>query len=76
MTQHSMKRGIKLFRDAGTDAVLKELKQLHDQKVLEPATNMTRDHKKEALQYLMFFKEKQNGVIKERGCADGRKQRA
>jgi hypothetical protein len=37
MTQHFMKQGIKLFGDAGIEAVLKELKQLHDRKVLEPA---------------------------------------
>ena len=30
MTQHSMKKGIKLFGDAGVDAVLMELQQLHD----------------------------------------------
>jgi hypothetical protein len=30
MTQHSMKKGLKIFGDAGTTAVLKELKQLHD----------------------------------------------
>ena len=36
MTQHNMKKGIKLFGDAGIDAVLKELQQLHDRKVLEP----------------------------------------
>ena len=37
MTQHSsMKKGIKLFGQVGVDAVLKELKQLHDRKVLKP----------------------------------------
>jgi hypothetical protein len=36
MTQHSMKRGLKEFGDAGVNAVLKELQQLHDRKVLEP----------------------------------------
>ena len=36
MTQHNMKKGIKLFGDAGIDAVLKELQQLHDRKALEP----------------------------------------
>jgi hypothetical protein len=38
MTQHNMKKGIKLFGDAGINAVLKELQQLHlhDRKVLEP----------------------------------------
>jgi hypothetical protein len=35
MTQHSMKKGIKLFGEAGIEAVLKGLKQLHDCKVLE-----------------------------------------
>jgi hypothetical protein len=57
MTQHSMKKGIKLFGDAGIEAVLKELKQLHDRKVLEPtdATEMTKEAKKAALQYLMFL---------------------
>jgi hypothetical protein len=32
MTQHSMKKGIKLFGQAGVDAVSKELQQLHYQK--------------------------------------------
>jgi hypothetical protein len=30
MTQHSIKKGIKLFGQAGVDAVSKELQQLHD----------------------------------------------
>jgi hypothetical protein len=30
MTQHNMEKGIKVFGNAGVDAVLKELKQLHD----------------------------------------------
>ena len=37
MTQHSMKKGLKVFGDAGIEVVLlKELLQLHDEKVLEP----------------------------------------
>ena len=36
MTQHSMKKGLEVFGDAGIEAVLKELVQLHDRKVLEP----------------------------------------
>ena len=77
MTQHSMKQGIKLFGDAGIEAVLKELKQLHDRKVLEPADaeKLSKDEKRAALQYIMFLKKKGSGVIKGRGCADGRKQR-
>jgi hypothetical protein len=78
MTQHSLKKGLKAFGAAGTTAVLKELKQLHDRKVLAPthARGMTPAEKKKALQYLMFLKKKRNGTIKGRGCADGRKQRA
>ena len=77
MTQMSMKKGIKEFGDAGVDAVLRELKHLHDCNVLEPrpANELTtREEKREALHYLLFFKKKSNGHIKGRGCADGRKQ--
>ena len=78
MTQYNMKKGIKVFGEAGVDAVLKELQQLHDRKVLEPkdAAKLSAEDKKAALQYLMFLKQKRNGTIKGRGCADGRKQRA
>ena len=77
MTQMNMKKGIKKFGDAGVDAVLSELKHLHDRKVLEPriANKLTREEKRAALHYLMFLKKKRNGRIKGRGCADGRKQR-
>ena len=77
MTQYSMKKGIEIFGDAGIEAILKELHQLHDRGVLEPAnhTTMTPTERKAALAYLMFLKEKRTGEIKGRGCADGRKQR-
>ena len=77
MTQMSMKKGIKEFGDAGVDAVLVELQQLHDRKVMEPqsANKITREDKRAALNYLMFLKKKRSGRIKGRGCADGRKQR-
>jgi hypothetical protein len=76
-TQHSMKKGIKLYGNAGIQAVLKELQQLHDRKVLEPKdpAALTRAAKLAALHYLMFLKQKRNGTIKGRGCANGRKQR-
>jgi len=35
---------------------------------------MTYDERKKALRYLMFLKEKRDGTIKARGCADGRSQ--
>jgi Reverse transcriptase (RNA-dependent DNA polymerase) len=72
-----MKRGIKEFGDAGIDAVLQEMKQLHDRKVIAPKheKELSPEEKRAALQYLMFLSEKRNGTIKGRGCADGRKQR-
>jgi hypothetical protein len=61
MTQLNMKKGIQIFGEAGVDAVLKELQQLHDRKVLEPksASCLSSDEKKAALQYLMFKKKKE-----------------
>lgn len=78
MTQHSMKKGIKLYGKGAIDAVLSELSQAHDYNVMKPksAKNMTREEKKAALEYLMFIKKKRCRRIKGRGCADGRKQRA
>jgi hypothetical protein len=77
MTQHGIKRGLKVFGEAGTHAVLQELKQLHDRKVVEPKTfhDLSCKERNDSLRYLMFLKEKRCGLIKGRGCADGRKQR-
>jgi hypothetical protein len=77
MTQHSIKKGLKIFGEAGADAVVDEMQQLHDRGVIKPkvAAMLTRKEKSDALQYLMFLKQKRCGKIKGRGCADGRKQR-
>jgi hypothetical protein len=76
-TQYNVKKGLKLFGQAGADAVVKEMQQLHDRSVIQPrmAHMLTRDEKRASLQYLMFLKKKRCGRIKGRGCADGRKQR-
>jgi hypothetical protein len=37
--------------------------------------DLTAEERKGALRYLMFLKEKRCGIIKGRGCADGRTQR-
>jgi hypothetical protein len=73
-----MKKGLQAFGAEGTEAVIKELKQLHSRNVLEPKDpkTMTFIDKKRALEYLMFLKKKRNGTIKGRGCANGKKQRA
>ena len=77
-TQHSVKKGLKLFGKAGEQAILKELQQLHGRSVIKPKhpNKLTKSEKRDALQYLMFLKEKRTGQIKGRGCADGRKQRS
>jgi hypothetical protein len=78
LSQFGVNKGIKLFGQDGVDAVLKELSQLHNRKVVVPEDpkQLTREQKHKALQYLMFLKRKRCGMIKGRGCADGRKQRA
>jgi hypothetical protein len=77
MTQHSIKKGLKIFGEDGAVAVISEMTQLHDMAAIDPkqANMLTRDEKRKALNYLMFLKKKRCGRIKGRGCADGRKQR-
>ena len=40
------------------------------------SVDLTRDQKREALEYQMFLKRKRSGKVTGRGCADGRKQHA
>jgi hypothetical protein len=77
LSQHSMKKGIKLFGKAGVDAVLSDLSRVHNQGVLAPkdAKDLSRAEKKAALEYLMFLKKKCCGKIKGGGYTDSRKQR-
>jgi len=37
--------------------------------------DLTMEDRQKALRYLMFIKEKRDGAVKARGCADGRPQR-
>ena len=77
MSQYNVKKGLKRYGTAGSDAVIEEMKQLHDRDVIEPKMphHLTSKEKRDALPYLMFLKEKRSGKIKARGFADGRKQR-
>lgn len=77
LTQLNLRQGLKEFGEQGWKAVEKELKQLHDMKVGKPIhpDKITYQQKRALLNYLLFLKKKNNGVIKGRGCADGRKQR-
>jgi hypothetical protein len=73
-TQHSVRKGLKMFGETSVDAVRKELTQLHERGVLSPK-ELDEEERKATLQYLMFLKQKRDGTVKGRGCADGRKQR-
>jgi hypothetical protein len=77
LTQYNLKQGRKKLGDKGKQAVLNELQQLYDRDVIEPIdpSDLTPEERKGALRYLMFLKEKRDGMIKGRGCADGRPQR-
>ena len=76
LTQMNVREGIKRFGEKGNEALLKELNQLHQWETLLPVSreDMSYDEQKKALRYLMFLKEKHDGSIKARGCADGRSQ--
>lgn len=78
LLQLSLKQGLKTFGERGTDAAMKEVRQLHDFKTFRPvhAEALTHQQRVDALSSLIFLKEKSNGDIKGRACADGRKQRA
>lgn len=77
LTQYSVKKGLKEFGRAGAYAVVTEMQQLHDMSAIVPkkADMLTREEKRNSLEYLMFLKKKRCGRIKGRGCVDGRKQR-
>ena len=75
--QMSAKAGIKKHGDKAVMALFREFAQLHDKKVMKAvkASDLTRDQRKAALHAINVIKEKRDGKIKGRTCADGRKQR-
>ena len=76
LNQVGIREGIRKFREEGNDALLKELNQQHERNALLPKKkeDMTYDERKRALRYLIFLKEKRDGMIKVRGCSAGRIQ--
>ena len=60
LTQHHMSKGLKIYGKNGENAVLQELKQLHNQMVIEPLVTekLNKDNKQNALQSFMFLKQK------------------
>ena len=77
MTQLNINYGLKAFGNKGDEAILKEIRQLHTRQALMPRgrNDLSYKERKKALRYLMFLKEKRDGTIKARGCADGRPHR-
>jgi hypothetical protein len=76
--QYGFNRGLKEFGTVGYEATVKELDDnllgMGAVKMLKP-TEITKNIRYEALNYLMFLKRKRCGKVKARGCADGRPQR-
>ena len=75
--QYGIERGLKIFKELGAEAVMKELRQLHNMDVITPMhiKELSEENIRNALPYLMFLKRKRCGKVKGRGCADGRAQR-
>ena len=78
MTQYGINKGVKNFGKMGVAAVMKELQQLCNQRVGDPwkGSDLIEEERKRALKYLIFLKEKLDGIIKGRGCANGTPQHA
>jgi hypothetical protein len=76
-TQMHYTKGVKKHGEAAIAAIIKEVQQLDDLKVLDPimAAALTPEERKRALNAITLIKEKRTGTLKGRTCADGRKQR-
>ncbi len=68
---------MKHFGERGETAVSKELKQFNVYDVFEPlyANKLSQEEKSKALTSLIFLKEKRDGKVKARSCANGSVQR-
>ena len=68
LTQHSVKKGLKIFGEAEVTAVIDGLKKFYSQEVLEPKirNELTIDERKNVLRYLVFLKQNNSGQIQGR----------
>ncbi len=75
--QCSFKAGLKKHKNKGLTACKEELEQLHLRDTFNPLmpSDMSVEDKKKAFESIIFLKEKRDGRLKARACADGRKQR-
>ena len=77
MTQYSLRAALKKFGKGAEDAAMAEMKQLHvmDCWDVEDPAKLSREERARALPSLIFIKEKRDGKLKGRSCADGSGQR-
>jgi hypothetical protein len=75
--QMSLKKGLKLFGDKAVEGMKKELSQLHmrDSFIPKHKKDLTTQQWKNRCEAVNLIKQKKNGEIKGRCCADGRSQR-
>ncbi len=75
--QYSLEARLKHFRERGEMVVSKELKQFNVCDVFKPlyANELSQEEKSKALTSLIFLKEKRDGNVKARSCANGSVQR-
>ena len=68
------RKKLKLFGERGEEVVKGELQQIHHMEGFQPKHwyELTKKERTKALKYIMYLKEKSDGRIKGRGCADGR----
>jgi hypothetical protein len=76
-SQYSLEAGLKHFGERGEMAVSKELKQFNVYDVFKPlyADKLSKEEKLKALKSLIVFREKQDGNVKARSCANRSVQR-
>lgn len=72
LTQYNLRCRLKLYGKAAADAVVNEMKQLHDRKTIRPRyiKDLTLDEKRKVLAYLMFKERRCGTTVKGRGFAD------
>jgi hypothetical protein len=72
----TVRAGIKKHGDRAMESIMQEFQQLKDKNVFEPCHYgaLSDSDKKKILRSLMFLKEKRDGRLKSRFCADGSKQ--
>ena len=75
--KYGLKKGLKVFGEAGKEAAFKEMEKLHLRKCFKPLEidYLSKEEKQKALGSLIILKKKESGELKGRACADGRKQR-